>query len=78
MPTYEYRCAKCGVFEHRQSFNDPALERCPTCGGKVQKLISSVGVIYRAGGFYVSDNRPSDYRQKSNQDSGNSTKSAAE
>lgn len=73
MPIYEYDCSKCGIFEYRQSFSDPALERCPTCGGPVKRIISrNVNVIYKAPGFYVSDHRSADYRAKASQDSGSS------
>jgi putative FmdB family regulatory protein len=41
MPTYDYRCTKCGKqFEatHRISDTQPA---CPACGGACEKLILS-------------------------------------
>ncbi|MFH1809382.1 MAG: FmdB family zinc ribbon protein [Pseudomonadota bacterium] len=40
MPTYVYQCASCGEFEQQQSILAPALERCPQCGGQVQRLIA--------------------------------------
>ena len=34
MPTYEYRCTKCGEhLEVVQSFKDEPLTECPTCAG---------------------------------------------
>lgn len=46
MPTYEYRCEKCGPFEQWQSIKEDALTACPKCGAKVERLISSgVGLI---------------------------------
>ncbi len=52
MPIYEYECRKCGVFEHRQSINDDALKRCPTCRSKVQKLLSAPAFHLKGGGWY--------------------------
>ncbi|MGE5560566.1 MAG: FmdB family zinc ribbon protein [Chloroflexota bacterium] len=74
MPTYEYKCDRCGVFEYRQSFSDPTLERCPTCGSPVKRMISrNVNVIYKAAGFYVSDHRSSEYKASASKDSDNSS-----
>jgi len=58
MPLYEYQCQACGVrFERRQHMNDEPVKICPECGGKVQRLIQPVGVIFKGSGFYVTDNR---------------------
>lgn len=71
MPTYEYSCEHCGTFEHKQSFSESALQRCPSCGAPVRRLISrNVNVIYRTGGYYVSDNRSADYKTKAKEDGG--------
>jgi len=40
MPTYVYECTRCGEFEQQQSISEPALGRCPSCGGEVRRLIS--------------------------------------
>ncbi len=56
MPTYEYNCEKCGDFEAWQSIKDNALAVCPTCGSKVQRLLSAnVGFILKGAGFYQND-----------------------
>lgn len=56
MPTYEYQCEKCGPFEIWQSIKDHALNACPTCGSKVQRLISAnVGFVFKGSGFYQND-----------------------
>lgn len=61
MPTYDYRCEKCGHFEYTQSIKDEPLEQCPTCGGKSQRLISNnVGIIFKGSGFYINDSRASE------------------
>ena len=58
MPTYEYKCEKCGVFDYKQSMKDDALATCPTCGTEVKRLISrNVGVVYKGSGFYTTDSR---------------------
>jgi putative FmdB family regulatory protein len=58
MPIYEYKCAKCGHFEEKQSIKDNPLAHCPTCDGPVQRLISkSVGIIFKGSGFYINDSK---------------------
>ncbi len=60
MPIYEYQCEDCGVrFERLQSMSAPSVAACPECGGRVHRVISSVGVIFKGSGFYVTDNRRS-------------------
>ena len=55
MPTYEYRCEKCGEFEYSQRITAPALQRCPTCKRKVRRLISNTSFQLKGGGWYVTD-----------------------
>jgi putative FmdB family regulatory protein len=56
MPTYEYKCEKCGPFELFQSIKDDALKSCPKCGSKVERLISAnVGFVFKGSGFYQTD-----------------------
>jgi putative FmdB family regulatory protein len=56
MPTYEYSCEKCGLFEIWQSIKDNALGVCPTCGSKVERLISAnVGFVFKGSGFYQNE-----------------------
>jgi putative FmdB family regulatory protein len=55
MPIYEYRCRKCGEFEVTQRITDTALTRCPTCRGKVTKLISNTSFHLKGSGWYVTD-----------------------
>jgi putative FmdB family regulatory protein len=40
MPIYVYECARCGRFEEQQSISEPVLERCPTCGDAVRRVIA--------------------------------------
>lgn len=56
MPIYEYACTACGErTEARQGFDDPPLEVCPHCGGRLRKLYSPVGIVFKGSGFYSTD-----------------------
>jgi putative FmdB family regulatory protein len=57
MPTYEYKCCKCGhQFEKFQSITAAPIKTCPTCRGRVKKLLSTGGgIIFKGGGFYETD-----------------------
>jgi putative FmdB family regulatory protein len=57
MPTYEYKCKKCGnVFEVFHSMSSEPVKICPKCGGEVKKLIGSgAGTIFKGTGFYHTD-----------------------
>ena len=58
MPTYSYRCTECdNAFDIQQSFTDDSLTVCPTCGGKLRKVFSPVGVTFSGSGFYRTDSR---------------------
>ena len=59
MPTYQYACTACGhELEAVQSFKDEPLTACPECEGRLRKLFSSVGVVFKGSGFYRNDSRP--------------------
>jgi len=57
MPTYEYQCLSCDhKFELLQPITAKPITKCPTCGKKVRKLISSTGgFIFKGSGFYATD-----------------------
>ena len=58
MPTYSYACTACGhAFEIVQSFSDDSLSVCPECEGRLRKVFSSVGVVFKGSGFYRNDAR---------------------
>ena len=60
MPTYEYACAECGErLEAVQKFSDDPLTVCPACGGRLRKLFSPVGIVFKGSGFYRTDSRVS-------------------
>ena len=60
MPTYQYQCTECGEgLEAVQKFTDDALTECPTCGGRLKKVFSAVGIVFKGSGFYRNDSRGS-------------------
>lgn len=60
MPLYTYRCNDNDhEFQVRQRMVDDPLTECPICGGPVRRVVSSVGVVFKGSGFYVTDNRSS-------------------
>jgi len=60
MPTYQYACTNCGQqLEVVQKFSDEPLTECPTCGGRLRKVFSPVGVVFKGSGFYKTDSRSS-------------------
>jgi putative FmdB family regulatory protein len=72
MPTYDYRCRRCGeVFEVFHSMSDDRARRCPTCRARADRMIGTgAGLLFKGSGFYVTDYRSSSYREKAKQDSG--------
>ncbi len=79
MPTYDYLCEKCGhEFEASQSMSTPPLKVCPEelCAGKkwgrgkVKKQIGAgAGLLFKGGGFYITDYRSEGYKQAAKKDS---------
>ena len=58
MPTYQYACTACGhQLEAVQSFADEPLTECPACEGRLRKLFSGIGVVFKGSGFYRTDSR---------------------
>ena len=56
MPLYEYQCEDCAhQFEVIQKFSDPLVEKCPKCGGRVRKLMSSPAIQFKGSGWYITD-----------------------
>jgi putative FmdB family regulatory protein len=69
MPTYEYACPKCGMFDLFQSMKDAPLAKCPTCRSKVKRQIGTgAGVIFKGSGFYQTDYRSDNYRKSAKSD----------
>jgi putative FmdB family regulatory protein len=61
MPTYDYKCSRCGhTFEAFQHITDKPLARCPECKGAVRRMFGGgMGVIFKGSGFYSTDNKKS-------------------
>jgi putative FmdB family regulatory protein len=58
MPTYEYACTECGDrTEVVQSISDAPLTTCTVCGGRLRKVFSPVGIVFKGSGFYRTDSR---------------------
>jgi putative FmdB family regulatory protein len=58
VPTYQYACTACGHrLEAVQSFTDEPLTECPICAGRLRKLYSAVGIVFKGSGFYRTDSR---------------------
>jgi putative FmdB family regulatory protein len=58
VPTYQYACTACEErLEVVQSFTDDALTTCPACGGRLRKVFSAAGIIFKGSGFYRTDSR---------------------
>lgn len=58
MPTYQYQCTECGEgLEAVQKFTDDALTVCPSCEGRLKKVFSAVGIVFKGSGFYRNDSR---------------------
>ncbi len=65
MPTYVYKCKKCGkVFEYNQRITEDAIDTCPKelCDqdikglGNVERQISkNIGLLFSGSGFYLTD-----------------------
>lgn len=57
MPTYDYECEKCGKkFEIFQNMTAEPVKKCPSCKGKVHRLIGTgSGIIFKGSGFYETD-----------------------
>jgi putative FmdB family regulatory protein len=58
VPTYQYACTECGDrSEVVQRFTDDPLTVCSACGGKLRKIFSPVGIVFKGSGFYRTDSR---------------------
>jgi putative FmdB family regulatory protein len=58
VPTYQYACTACDEqLEVVQKFTDDPLTVCGVCGGKLRKVYSAVGIVFKGSGFYRTDSR---------------------
>jgi putative FmdB family regulatory protein len=71
MPTYQYACTECGeALEVVQKFSDEPLTVCPACQGRLRKVFSAVGVVFKGSGFYKNDSRAKTSASTAKNDSG--------
>jgi len=58
VPTYQYACTDCAErLEVVQKFSDDSLTVCALCGGRLRKVFSPVGIVFKGSGFYRTDSR---------------------
>jgi putative FmdB family regulatory protein len=58
VPTYQYACTECGdQLEAVQKFTDDPLTVHEACGGRLRKVFSPVGIVFKGSGFYRTDSR---------------------
>ncbi|MGW0731507.1 FmdB family zinc ribbon protein [Streptomyces sp. NPDC002851] len=77
MPTYQYQCTECGEgLEAVQKFTDDALTECPSCSGRLKKVFSAVGIVFKGSGFYRNDSRGSSSSSSPASSSGSSSSSS--
>lgn len=56
MPIYEYLCKKCEtVVEKIHGVDEKPAVKCPKCGGRAQRKISSSSFHLKGSGWYVTD-----------------------
>lgn len=78
MPTYEYRCPKCGNdFEKFQKMSDEPVAECPKCGEPAERRLSGgAGLLFKGSGFYITDYRGDSYKKAADADKGGSSGSS--
>ncbi len=80
MPTYDYECNGCGEsFEIFQQITERPKRKCPHCGTmKLQRLIGTgAAIIFRGSGFYETDYRSKEYKQKAKADNKTASESTS-
>jgi putative FmdB family regulatory protein len=76
VPTYSYACTACEHhFDTVQKFTEPSLTDCPECSGRLRKLFSSVGIVFKGSGFYHTDSRSTSSAHSSSEQSSSNGKS---
>jgi putative FmdB family regulatory protein len=56
MPLYEYQCFVCeSRFERIQKVADDIIKDCPSCGGRVRRLLGVPALQFKGSGWYVND-----------------------
>jgi putative FmdB family regulatory protein len=56
VPIYEYQCTNCGrTVEVMQRITDEPLQKCPSCKGRLRRLISLTSFQLKGTGWYATD-----------------------
>jgi putative FmdB family regulatory protein len=55
VPMYEYVCPKGNRFEKIEMFSASPTKKCPICGAKAQRQISTSSVKFKGSGWYATD-----------------------
>jgi len=56
MPIHEYKCRKCEVVSERiEGVHEVPMRKCPSCGGKVDRMMSAGAFILKGSGWYATD-----------------------
>jgi putative FmdB family regulatory protein len=57
MPTYHYRCPKCGhEYDRLQKITAKTRVKCPECGTPGERVITGGGgFLFKGSGFYATD-----------------------
>jgi len=58
MPTYDFRCKKCGhIFERFQrTVDNKEGILCPKCKSECERLVGAgSGLVFKGSGFYLTD-----------------------
>jgi len=81
VPIYDYRCDACGhAFSAVQPFSEGAIEKCPNCGKRPRRLITSSAIVFKGSGWYKTDSRgkaPSEAGEPAKSETKTETKSEA-
>jgi putative FmdB family regulatory protein len=78
VPTYQYACTECGEqLEKVQKFTDEPLTVCPACDGRLRKVFSPVGIVFKGSGFYRTDSRAGNGAKDGQKDGKTSTSEPA-
>ncbi len=77
MPTYQYACTECGgQLEAVQKFTDDPLTVHEDCGGRLRKVFSPVGIVFKGSGFYKTDSRSNGSSGSSSNGNGSASSSS--
>jgi predicted nucleic acid-binding Zn ribbon protein len=60
VPVYVYRRKDGSTFELQQHMAEDSLDRCPTTGRRVERVLQPFSPRYKGTGFYSTDHRAHD------------------